>query len=80
MSQVSAQYGYQADGNKTAQGINTEILNAGVRAYYLFNPKTNLLFEVGYNARYIKNDYKEKLTHYFYFGLKTSLTNIYHDF
>ncbi|MCK9613320.1 MAG: hypothetical protein PHR81_11290 [Bacteroidales bacterium] len=80
LSQVSAQYGYQADGNKTAQGINTEILNAGVRAYYLFNPKTNLLFEVGYNARYIKNDYKEKLTHYFYFGLKTSLTNIYHDF
>jgi len=80
VSQWKNQNGYQTEGNYIGQGVKTEILNAGIRVSYLFNPKTNLQFEAGYMARQLKNDYTNRLTHYFYFGLKTSLTNIYHDF
>jgi len=80
VSQLSAQNGYRTEGNYTTQGVKTGILNGGVRVSYLFNPKTNLIFEAGYAVRQLKNDYNNQLTHYFYFGLKTSLTNIYNDF
>jgi hypothetical protein len=80
ISQAQAQNGFRSDGNSITQGVKTGILNAGIRVSYLFNPKTNLQFEAGYVVRQIKNDYTNQLTHYFYFGLKTSLTNIYYDF
>jgi hypothetical protein len=79
-SQLLASTGYQSQDNKIGQGIKTHLLETGIRAYYLLNPKTNLQFEVGYFYRNQKNELWNKTTGYFYFGLKTSLTNIYHDF
>ncbi|HOY30716.1 MAG TPA: hypothetical protein PKW80_02445 [Bacteroidales bacterium] len=80
ISQAKAQNGFRSDGNHIAQGVKTGIMNAGLRVSYLFNPKTNLIFEAGYYARMLNNDSDKQLTHYFYFGFKTSLTNIYNDF
>jgi len=80
LSQTTNQRGYDSQGNFITQGLKTDILNAGIRVGYLFNPKTNLVVEAGYNMRHYKNSADNLLTHYFYFGLKTSLTNIYNDF
>jgi hypothetical protein len=79
-SQLSATPGYQSENNRIAQGAKTYLFETGIRAYYLFNPKTNLQFEVGYFYRNQHNELWNKTTGYFYFGLKTSLTNVYHDF
>ncbi|HNW91115.1 MAG TPA: hypothetical protein PKN48_15755 [Bacteroidales bacterium] len=80
LSQTTNQNGYNSTGNYITQGIKTDILNAGIRAGYLFNPKTNLVVEAGYNVRKMDNANGNRLTHFFYFGLKTSLTNMYNDF
>ncbi|MCR9290834.1 MAG: gliding motility protein RemB [Bacteroidetes bacterium] len=72
-------------GNEIGQGVNTEILILDAKVGYLFNPKTNLRFNIGMRYRdfnpevEIDNILKHK-TQYFYAGLTTSLTNRYHDF
>ncbi len=80
ISQAKAQNGFRSDGNTTGQGVETGILNTGIRAGYLFNPKTNLIVEGGFIIRQTKNDFSKHTTRYFYIGIKTSLTNIYNDF
>ncbi len=79
-SQLQASTGYQSQDNKIGQGVKTHNFETGIRAYYLLNPKTNLQFEVGYFYRNQRNELWNKTTGYFYFGLKTALTNVYHDF
>jgi len=80
LSQFSASNGYLSDGNKVAQGIKTDILGAGIKVGYLFNPKTNLQVVADFYLRKYSNEYGDKTTPCFTVGLKTSLTNIYHDF
>ncbi len=79
-SALLASSGYNSDGNKIGQGIKTSLFETGIRASYLMNPKTNMQFEGGYYFRKQSNSSSQQTTSYFYFGLKTSLTNIYHDF
>jgi hypothetical protein len=75
-----AELGVNSGGNSILQGVKTGILDVGIRSYFLFNPKTNLLFEAGWFYRSMTGGPFNYKTSYFYFGLKTSLTNIYYDF
>ncbi|MEI6124208.1 MAG: hypothetical protein WCQ95_11345 [Bacteroidota bacterium] len=79
-SQLYATHGYKSEGNSIAQGVKTKLIETGLRVCYVFNPKTNLQVEAGCCVRKYANDFSDKMTSYIYFGLKTSLTNRYHDF
>ena len=80
VSQYNATPGYRSENNRIAQGVKTYLFETGIRAYYLLNPKTNLQLEAGYFYRNQRNELWNRNTSYFYIGLKTALTNIYHDF
>lgn len=72
-------------GNEIGQGVNTKILYTDLKIGYLFNPKTNLRFQIGFTYRQFSpevevGDLKRNTTKYFYAGLSTNLTNRYHDF
>ncbi|MBK7388698.1 MAG: hypothetical protein IPI23_06380 [Bacteroidetes bacterium] len=67
-------------GNQTLQGMATTIMNAGGRVWYLLNPKSNMVVEAGVDIRRTENVVNTTETMYFYFGIKTSLTNRYTDF
>ncbi|MBK8414093.1 MAG: hypothetical protein IPL22_06015 [Bacteroidetes bacterium] len=67
-------------GNQTLQGMATTIMNAGGRVWYLLNPKSNMVVEAGVDIRRTENVINTSETMYFYFGIKTSLTNRYTDF
>jgi hypothetical protein len=75
----------QEYGNEIGQGVNTKILYTDLKVGYLFNPKTNLRFQLGFTYRKFSpeietDNLKENTTKYFYVGFSTSLTNRYHDF
>ena len=47
---------------------------------YLFNPKTNLKFEIGLVNRNLEDEYGRNDTNFIFFALKTDLFNRYYDF
>jgi hypothetical protein len=59
---------------------NSEVSNTDLRLGYVFNPSSNLQLYGGYTYR---NEKERDLSHsngFWYFGIKTSLSNIYRDF
>lgn len=74
------QYRPQDYGNYVGQGVKTKQLYTDFRIGYLLNPKTNLTIEAGATNRIAKNFTGKKQTTYFYFGIRTALTNRYYDF
>lgn len=71
--------------NEIGQGVNAKILYTSLKIGYLFNPKTNLRFQLGFTYRKFSpeieiGDLRQNTTKYFYAGLTTNLTNRYHDF
>ncbi len=66
-------------GNKVAQGITTRQLTGELRAWYLFNPKTNLIVEAGITVRKVSNSFGVITTPLYFIGIRTALTNRYFD-
>ena len=67
-------------GNYVGQGIETNLMYNKFSISYLINPAYNFNFTIGYVNRSAKTDTETLNTNYFFFGLKTSLRNLYYDF
>jgi hypothetical protein len=67
-------------GNRVAQGVSTYLGTAGLRFAYILSPKMHMKAELGINDRYEKEGSVTTLSPYIYFGIKTSLGNLYSDF
>ena len=67
-------------GNDILQGLETKVINAEVRAWYVLNPKSNLVVETGVRMRNSDNVLGTNNTMFVHFGIRTSLSNRYFDF
>jgi len=67
-------------GNYAGQGVSTYLGTAGLRFAYIISPKMHLKAELGINDRYEKEGTTTTNSPYIYFGVKTSLGNLYSDF
>jgi hypothetical protein len=67
-------------GNYIGQGIKTNLIYNEVKVSYLVNPAYNLNITLGYVNRQTITDAGTDMTNYIYFGLRTSLRNLYYDF
>jgi hypothetical protein len=61
-------------------GENYKQLYIDAKLSYILNPKYLLMFETGYQNRTEWLNQKKENHHYLYFGLKTSLFNLYYDY
>jgi hypothetical protein len=73
-------YGLNSQSNQMLQGIKTNLDIYDVHVSYLVNPAYNLNLFAGVMMRDYRNAYTDLKTNYIYFGLRTSLTNLYYDF
>jgi len=68
-------------GNRTTQGVKTNVLQSQIKFTYFIIPNMNLRLELGYIQRSEKNDQGYSLQNpYLFFGFKTSFWNSYNDF
>lgn len=67
-------------GNYAGQGISTFISTVGLRFAYIISPKMHMKAELGISDRYEKEGATDVNSPYIYFGIKTSLGNLYNDF
>ena len=62
------------------QGNKSDLFFSKITMSYLFNPKTNLKFEIGLVNRILEDEYVRNNTNFIFFALKTDLFNTYYDF
>jgi hypothetical protein len=67
-------------GNFTTQGLTTAIINSTLKASYILNPKSQLIFQAGITNRRYKNSIENTTTNMVFIGLKTGIMNRYFDF
>ena len=67
-------------GNYIGQGIKTNLIYNKFSVSYLINPAYNLNIVLGYVNRQHITDAATNATNYVFFGLRTSLRNLYYDF
>lgn len=86
-SDFDAQYGFPHNslssdgyGNKILQGIKTVLIINDFKLSYLINPKTNFNIYLGISNRIEKSDIINKNSLFIYFGIRTSLANLYYDY
>ncbi len=68
------------DGNFTTQGVFTTLMYKDFRISYLVNPSYNMNIEAGFSLRSQVSNVTSLKTNWFYFGIRTSLTNHTYDF
>lgn len=71
---------FQELGNTIGQGLKTNLNTYDITVSYLLNRKTSMRIEAGMMVRNENNADWEKKMHYFYFGIRTGLRNLYYDF
>ena len=68
-------------GQKTTQGIKTDVIQSNFKFTYYLIPNLNMRIELGYIQRSEKNSLGYILQNpFFYLGFKTSFWNNYRDF
>jgi hypothetical protein len=67
-------------GNDILQGLDTKVINAEFRVWYLLNPASNLSIEAGIRARQAENENGNLNTLFLHFGIRTLIGNRYFDF
>jgi len=67
-------------GHSIGQGLTTTVYNADVSVSYLINPRNMFNIVAGARVRQLTNDQRTEDTQFFYFGIRTSLKNLYYDF
>jgi hypothetical protein len=72
--------GQKLDNISTTGGLRTEIINLDMQLGYLVNHATNLNIYVGFTNRIQTINSAASNTQIIYFGLRTSLSNVYYDF
>ena len=71
---------YKPDGTQMLQGLKSTLNMVDAKIGYLINPAYNLNVVAGVTIREYSNVVSTSKTNYIYFGLRTSLANIYTDF
>jgi len=66
--------------NSVAQGVQTMLIYLNLRVAYLLVPSINLKIEAGVSQRMQRSAAYNRQSTFVYVGLRTSLSNIYHDF
>jgi len=77
ISYTKRPYDYQ---NHTAQGFQTSLITASLRAAYILDTRMNLKIELGFADRIMESKYTTTNTPYIFFGIKTDLGNLYTDY
>lgn len=67
-------------GNKIGQGQQNKLFYGELKLSYLINPNYNFTFDVGFIYRRMSNIVRTDETQWFYVGIRTALSNRYHDF
>ncbi|MCB0756346.1 MAG: hypothetical protein KDB98_12175 [Flavobacteriales bacterium] len=67
-------------GNKLGQGVKTALTYQNVEIAYVVNRASDLNILLGLRHRVSKNDFSKEENAYIYFGIRTMLRNLYHDF
>lgn len=67
-------------GNFNGQGLNTTLSYQDIRISYLLNPAYNLNIAAGVSLRTEKSSIATNKSTLIYFGIRTSLQNLYYDF
>jgi hypothetical protein len=75
-----AQRGLFSYGNKTGQGVKTDLTFATIGINYLMNPVTNSRFTLQFTHRQQKIAGEGNGINYFTIGFSTNLINTYRDF
>lgn len=79
-SDNNAFYGINSTINKMGQGVKTTLQIIDFHIGYLVNPSTNFNILVGISNRSSISEIENSQTNYVYFGIRTSLSNVYYDF
>lgn len=72
--------GADSYGNKLGQGIKTHLTYQNLELAYVVNRASNLNLVFGLRHRLAKTSYSKEENAYLYFGVRTVLRNLYHDF
>ena len=68
------------EGHLLYQGLLTNIVHHSLKVAYLINPSSNLQLYFEYRWRHFSNTQEDLSENYYYFGIKTNLSNLYSDF
>ncbi|MFI5163804.1 MAG: hypothetical protein ACHQHP_00995 [Bacteroidia bacterium] len=79
-SDNNAFYGVNSTIDKMGQGVKTTLRIFDFHIGYLVNPATNFNILFGISNRSSISSVENSQTNYVYFGIRTSLTNVYYDF
>jgi len=79
-SDNNAFYGMNSTINEMGQGVKTTLRIFDFHIGYLVNPSTNLNILIGISNRSSTSAIENSQTNYVYFGIRTSLNNVYYDF
>ena len=79
-SDANAFYGINSTINQMGQGIKTTLKIFDFHIGYLVNPSTNFNIVAGISNRSNTSSVENSQTNFVYFGIRTSLNNVYYDF
>lgn len=79
-SDADAFYGINSTMNEMGQGVETTLKIIDFHIGYLVNPSTNFNILIGISNRNSTNLVENSQTNFVYFGIRTSLGNVYYDF
>jgi len=79
-SDKNALYGINSTINQMGQGVKTTLQIFDFHIGYLVNPSTNFNVIIGVSNRSNKSSVENSQSNFIYFGIRTSLNNVYYDF
>ena len=79
-SDANAFYGINSTINEMTQGVETTLKILDFHIGYLVNPSTNFNILVGISNRNSTSTIENSQTNFVYFGIRTSISNVYYDF
>jgi len=79
-SDVDAVNGQTSSGNSIGQGLKTILTYQNLEASYVINRASNFTIRLGVMHRYSSNSLASERNLMFYFGIRSDLRNLYHDF
>lgn len=80
LSDQNAYLGADSYGNKMLQGVKTNLTYQTLEIAYVVNRASNLHLVWGMQHRSVKTEFSKEENVYLYFGIRTILRNLYHDF
>ncbi|MBI1289424.1 MAG: hypothetical protein GC178_17795 [Flavobacteriales bacterium] len=80
LSDANPAMGVDSYGNKIGQGVKTSLTYQNLELAYVVNRASNLNIVFGLRYRLAKTQYSKEENAYVYFGIRTLLRNLYHDF